>query len=836
MSYFYTNVSCIGNYVCIRGYHDGAPFSKREQYSPTLFVPIKQNTGWKSISGGNVLPKTFDNIREARTFLDSHGDIVNSSVHGQTRWESQYILDTFGDPIDYDLSLINVGYLDIEVESSNGFPEPDTAEHPIITISLMNSKEGVYHVWGMVDYSVANTELKHLKNNIKYYKFSRESDLLLSFIDWWSKNTPDCITGWYIKMFDIPYLVNRIVKVIGENSCSRLSPWNKVSERSIKIREKEHQTYEIEGVQTMDYIELFQKFGYVFGTQESYKLDHIANLVLGEKKLSYEEHGTLHTLYVNDPQKFVDYNIRDVELVRRLDVNLKYIDLAATIAYRSGSNYKDTFGTIAIWENLIYRSLSAKKIAVPPKKNNPPQTFPGGYVKDPHVGIHDWVCSFDLNSLYPNLIVQYNMSSETIVGEIDESCTIESILDGYKPNSSDESVAANGVRFRNDVDGIIPTIVKQIYDERVLKKQEMLKVKKEYETSKNKKLQQKAMQLDNEQMAAKILLNSGYGAFGNPYFKYFDVRVASAVTRTGQLTIRWAERAINNYLNGLLNTNKDYVIAIDTDSVYISMGDLVKTVFGDDTSDKIKIVNFLDKVCSQKIEKVLSSAYDQLADTLNVKEKRMVMKRESICSRGLWTAKKRYILKVYDNEGVRYAEPKLKVMGIEAVKSSTPYVCREKLKESFNIIIDGSESEMQDFISNFREQFSTLTPEEVAFPRSISDIDSYRDSVSVYKKGTPIHVRGALVYNNMVKNLKLDKKYQEIKSGEKIKFCYLKVPNPARENVITFVNYLPSELDLNKYVDYNTQYEKTFVEPLKIILESIGWNVEKRASLEDFFS
>lgn len=340
----------------------------------------------------------------------------------------------------------------------------------------------------------------------------------------------------------------------------------------------------------------------------------------------------------------------------------------------------------------------------------------------------------------------------------------------------------------------------------------------------------------NLQLAKKVQLNSAYGALGNEYFRFFDLRQAEAITLSGQLSIRWIENKLNRYMNKLLNTKDvDYVIASDTDSVYVHLGPLVDMVYGSKNTSKEKIVDFIDKACQEKIEPFIDKSYQELADYMNAYAQKMQMKREVIADKGIWTAKKRYILNVYDSEGVRFAEPKLKMMGIEAVKSSTPMACREKIKEALKIVMNGNESELQAFIANFREDFYKMSFIDVAFPRGVSELSKYTDRVSMYKKGTPIHVRGAIMYNHMLNVKSLTKKYQPIKDGDKIKFCYMKVPNPMQENVFSCMTVLPKEFELDKYIDYDLQFEKAYLEPLKIIIETFGWNVEKKSSLENFF-
>jgi DNA polymerase elongation subunit (family B) len=763
--------------------------------------------------------------------------VQNFKVYGNTNYVAQFIAKRFPDDVKFDMNHIAVGNIDIEVASDDGFPHPDQANHPVISIAYKSSKSGVYHVWGLNDYDYKKCEVLPKDTLIQYRKCADEIELLQAFLTYWENHYPDIITGWNLRLFDIPYMANRIKKVMGEENMKRLSPWRVVQYRQVGVKGKSLDAYEIYGVAQLDYFDLFQKFGYTYGTQESYALNHIAFTVLGERKLSYAEHGTLNGLYKEDYQKFIDYNIRDVDLVDRIDQEMRLIELAIIMAYRGGVNYGDTLGTTAIWDSIIYRHLNKKNIIIPQSVHKERGDYPGGYVKDPITGMHDWVVSFDLNSLYPNLIVQYNMSPETLLtgsgdfGPHGVDYYLEAKHDPIPQSARerDVAVAANGSMYRKDKQGMIPEIIVMYYNDRKKIKGEALKLKKEYELNKSPELKRQMNQLDNSQQAVKILLNSLYGALGNEHFRYYDLRISEGVTLSGQLAIRWAEKAVNDSINKILKTDKDYVIAMDTDSVYVNMGPLVKEVNPKDP------VAFLDKACATKIEPIIDAAYAKLFTMMNAFENRMVMKREAIADKAIWTAKKRYILNVHNNEGVQYAEPKIKIMGIEAVKSSTPQVVRDKFKQAYKIMLSGTETDLIKFVEDFYEDFVNLKPEDASFPRGVSDIKKWTGAGGTYLKGTPIHVRGAILFNHFIKKNGLDKQYELIQDGNKVKFCYLKMPNPISENVIAFPNFLPKELGLHEYIDYDLQFSKTFKDPLKIVSDAINWRVEYISTLEDFF-
>jgi DNA polymerase elongation subunit (family B) len=816
---FYTNFVRIGNYVYVRGYKNGKRFTDKIEYNPTLYLPSKTPTEYRTLEGTYVSPVLQGTMRDAGDFIRQYESVENFKIYGSTNYAYVCINETYPGKIDYDQSLIRVANLDIEVGSENGFPEPASASEPITAITVMMDNH--FHVFG---YGAFN----NTREDVTYTNCIDETNLIEKFLNFWKLHEPDVVTGWNIKFFDIPYLYNRINRLLGEKAAKQLSPLNMVECREVN----DDGVVDLHGLASLDYLELYKKFTYT--QQETYRLDHIASVELGERKLDYSEYENLHQLYKLDYQKFIEYNIKDVELVAKIEDKMKLIEMAFALAYDAKVNYPDVFTQVRMWDSLTHNYLMDKSIVVPQKtKNTKDEQYAGAYVKDPIVGMHEWVVSFDLNSLYPHLMMQYNISPETIVNGRKINLSVDDFLKGDHEPDSEYCVAANGHFFRKDIRGFLPEMMERMYSDRVLYKKKMLQAQQEYENTKEKDLLKDISKYKNIQMAKKIQLNSAYGAIGNQYFRFYDVRQAEAITLSGQLSIRWIGERLNDYMNKILKTDGiDYVIASDTDSVYLNFGPLVKKVCAD--KSKEEIVNFLDKACG-KIEDYIDKSYDDLAKMMNAYEQKMEMKREVIADKGIWTAKKRYILNVWDSEGVRYAEPKLKIMGIEAVKSSTPMACREKIKEVLKVVMKGNESEFQNFIEKFREEFNCLPFEDIAFPRGVSDLTKYRSGKDIYTKGTPIHVRGALIFNNLVEKNKLNKKYQTIRDGDKIKFCYMKVPNPAQENVLSVLNVLPKEFALEKYIDYATQFDKAYLEPLKTIVQTIGWTTEPQSTLERFF-
>ena len=834
---FYTNVCRSRDKILVIGYKGKTKQKVAVNYRPNHYILSKKSESpYKSLDGRNLEVVNLNSMGGARKFREKYSGVEGFEVHGYDRYVYTYLADKFQGDIKFDTSLIKTATLDIECECEDGFPEPILAAEKINAISIKPfGKE--CQVFGIGPW-------EH-NQNLVYHNCKNETDLLQKFIKYWRTEWFDIITGWNVNSFDITYLCNRIDKILGEDEHKKLSPWGQSHTREYtSMGYQKNQIFELSGVNIVDYLELYRKN--TFHNQESYKLDYIAQFELGKGKLDYSDFGSLHTLYRQDYGKFLEYNVRDVVLVEELEEKLGFIDLIITMAYSAKCNYIDTFGMVKYWETIIYNFLKDQNIQTPPQRlktgNDKNKPIVGAYVKEPIIGGHNWVMSFDLNSLYPHLIMQYNISPEKMLKGNRQDVTVDRMLnkecDLSYCKQTNTAVAPNGVLFSRDKQGMFPELMETFYEERKKWKGKMIEYQKEKErttdTVRRKQLDTLIKRAYNNQQVRKIALNSAYGAMANQYFAFFSIDMAEAITLSGQLAIRWAEKICNEYLNKVLKTdNEDYVIAIDTDSIYITVDKLVNQVLPDAPKDKV--IDFLSKAEVQ-IENVLEKGFIDLANYTNAFEQKMEMGREVIADRGIWTAKKRYILNVHDNEGVRLTKPKLKMMGIETAKSSTPLWVRKKLEEALKVVMTGNEQELWQFVENARKEFRNLPVEDASFPRGCKGLVQYADTTNIYSKGTPIHVRGSLLFNHHLREKSLDMRYETIKNGEKIHFTYLTTPNPINENVISFTSVLPKEFDLHRFVDYDMQFDKSFVEPLKNIVQLINWNVEPVASLDSFFS
>ena len=826
---FYTNVYPFGDKMLVRGIDKGQPYMRKVDFMPIMYVNGKDtSSNWKTLDGVSVQPVKPGTMKETREFIKQYDDVAGFNVYGQNNFALQYINENYPSDIRWDIEKLNVVTIDIETATEDGFPNIESANEEVLLITVRNLISKKIITWGTKPY-------KGERKDFEYREFGQEMTMLKDFCIWWQQNYPDVITGWNTDFFDVPYLVHRIERELGEAIVKKLSPWGVLNKKKTFIKGNEEIHYVILGISQLDYLQLYQK--YTYSKQESYRLDYIAEQELGENKL-VNPGETFRDFYTDHWDTFVEYNVHDVVLVDQLEDKMRLIELHLTMAYTAGINYDDVFSQVRMWDAIIYNHLHKKRIVIPNKTNSSKsEQFEGAYVKDPLIGGHQWVASFDLNSLYPHLIMQYNISPETLTDE-KIPCTVDKLLnqevDTSYAHRRDLSLTANGWCYTKEHKGFMPELMEQMYANRSKFKKQMLGIEQEYQNDKSKKhLLKEISRLNNLQMAMKIALNSAYGAMGNQYFRYFDLRMAEGITTSGQLSIRWMANKLNAFMNKTLKTEgKDFVIAIDTDSIYLRLEELVEQVAGDkDTAGKIK---FMDKICEDVFQPFIDKGYQELAQYMNAYGQKMIMKREVLADKGIWTAKKRYVLNVHNSEGVQFAKPKVKVMGLEMVKSSTPAIIREKLRDAIPVILSGDEKQVHKYVEDFRKEFRQLPVEDIAFPRGVNGIKKFAGS-PIYAKGTPIHVRGALLFNHYIKKMNIDRKYQAIRDGDKIKFVYVQKPNPFQEDVISFPSNLPSEFGLQNYIDYDKQFEKVFQDAIQIVIEPLGWKAQEESSLEDFF-
>jgi len=847
---FYTSVVRIGGQIKARGYdNDGYRTVIEEKFKPVLFTsaPEEKSMGWRTIYGDSVAPIIFDSMYESSQFIKKYDGTVGFSVLGNTNYPIQWIQRQFPDDIEFDTDQIRIANIDIEVHSTGGFPSPNDAAWPVSAITYYDSVDKKYYVWGQQD-SRTKSKVKYQvkRDDVVYVECEDERALLLSFINQWSTHhkTPDIITGWNVEMFDIPYLVNRIKNVLSEDLAKSLSPWNQIQYRDVFHNGQSNDTYKLIGIQTLDYQDLFKKFAvFKYGNQESYSLNHIASTVLGKAKLDYSEHGSLKNLYEEDYQKYIDYNIEDVNLVKQIDDQESYIDIALSMSYRGGVNVSDVMGTVAIWDSIIYRELFKQKVAIPPRVIKDATEFDGAYVKEVEPGMYDNVVSFDLASLYPNIIVQWNISPETIIGR--KAMTVGSrqiitprlhVQEEPFTHELNACIAGDGMQFSTEKQGFLPKIVSEYYDNRKKYKSLMKKLKNDAKANNDNsyETQKKIASASNNEQSIKLLMNSLYGACGNKWFRYFDLRIAEAITKTGQMVILWGEKTVNDFMNKALKNenNTDHVIAIDTDSLYVDFDPLVKAYKKPDEDT----IDFLCKMADGPFGKALEEGYDKLFKRTRCMESRMVMDREVVASRAVWTAAKNYAISVWDNEGFRYDEPNFKIMGLAGKKAIASQSVRDAIMEIYRLALYKDEAAVQEYISQVKESFFNFAPQDIAAPRGVNGIMKYTDRNTVWKKGTQAHIRAAIVYNKYLTDLKLTNKYSLLGDGEKMKILYLTMPNKLQSDVVGFIDQIPEEFGINDKIDYDTAFEKTFLSPVKIYLNAIGWELESKPSLDDFWS
>lgn len=848
MSNFYLNVTTLGDKILLQEFDTtlNRKVKRKVDFNPSLFVNSADPTGWKSIRGEHLRRVEFTGIKDYWDFRKRYRE-MDKPLYGDINPKIQFISDQYSE-LDVDFDKVRIFNLDIEVDHGDEFPKPEEAKMPVTAITLYDSFTNTMNVFGLEYQDCGgwhpDERWKNTNYLMNYEGFDDEGDLLQAFISFWQQNYPDIITGWYTEGFDIPYLLNRIERLYGEKECKRLSPWGLIEKREQRFGNQASSkgygaTYTIVGIAHLDYMKAYKKYSYT--PQESYKLDHIAYSELGDNKLSYDEVKNLPELYRTNYQKYIDYNIKDVDIVQRLDDKRGFLRLIISMAYYSKVNFDDVASPIRIWDSLIYNYLKDFGVQIDPDTSHSKSgKYEGAYVKAPIPGRYKWVCSVDLASEYPSLMRGVNISPDRLVGQHHIPVNVDQFLNKEIDHPNPEySMAANGTLYRKDEPGFMSVLLTDLFQGRKADKQNMLAAQdaaEHAETAKEKaQYKHEAGLHHTNQYSKKVLLNSAYGALGNEYFRWFDLRLAEAVTTSGQLAIRWAEKAVNEYFNKVLGTeNKDYVIYIDTDSVYVNAEPIVEK-FMPNITDNEKIVDKLDLFFDKKVSQVIKNAYQDLYEYMSHREQLMFMDREVIADAAVFCSKKHYFMRVHDSEGIRYEKPKIKIMGMGFIKSNIPEFCRNQCKAMVPIALDGTNADFVNAIDSFRKEFNSRTVEDIALVVGVSNIRKYMTTDGGYAKGTPIGSKSAIIYNRMHDEYGLGSTYSKVNEGDKIKYLFLNKVNPIGEETIGFVEYLPTQFGLHDHVDRRAQFEKAFMSPINEILVAMQWDRKIVSNLFGFF-
>ena len=829
---FYTNVAIVGSNVLVREVVDGVPGKRKDPWMPTLYTrgkPNKPTEKFKTLYGDDAYAIQPGSIPECKEFIKQYEGVSGFEMFGQLNLSLQYMNEY--KPQGADFKYLSAWSIDIETEvpeDENGktsFPDPETCLAEVLLITMVDMHTGQAFTFGSKPYAGTDTKYTTCDNEVQLFKL---------FISFWEQRGVDIITGWNIDQFDLPYLINRIIKVMDEDTVKRLSPWNRVSCTSKIFKKKLEYSVQILGVSVLDYIDMYKK--YMIVKQESYSLANIATVELGHTKLDHSEFKSFNEFWRKDWAKFTRYNVIDALLVKQLEDKLKLIRVVMTMAYEAKINYEDVSSPVKLWDAIICNYCLAEGVVIPQQQPEPSdQSLDGAYVKEPVPGRYKYVASVDATSLYPSNIITNNISPETYVGNC--GLGIDDFLENRAVDVEAQYVVTPaGAVYSKEKQGVFPQIVEKYMSMRKESKTEMLQLEQQYENTKDDSLLNRISALDNLQYAIKIAMNSLYGATANKYFRFYKHDHAASITLSGQYILRTIEYNIDRMLNDAFKTTGvKYLIYIDTDSLYFNLESVV-------TKCKVpeaQAIRFVEKLMKEKINPVINSLVEQCCEKMRSHQNKIFFKLEVAADSAIWVGKKKYALRVHSSEGVTYKSPKMKVKGLEMVKSSTPKFVREQLKQALDIVFTKEERDIQQFNTKTRDQFMRLTYQEVAFPRGVNNLDDYVDGNTIYRVGSgcPIQVRGALLYNHFLTKLGLDGKYPLIGEGDKIRFTYLKLPNRLREDVIAFPvdGVIPEEFNIIDKVDYETQFEKTFSSAINIILDPIGWSAVERSSLDEFF-
>lgn len=822
----YSNVSQTNKNIRLIGYKNGKRFHLEIPFRPTAFIESPEGT-YRNFDGIRFAPVKCADNGDYKEFAKKYKDVSNVKVANVDILPiTQFIHKSFPGELSDRQDVVRFGVVDIETRVDNGFPVPSEAQNEVNAITFYI--DGIFHVFSLDSYVPKNIDVEHTvidESKICCHYARNEKDLLAQFVIFWSKNIPDIVSGWNCSGFDFPYLYHRIKNIFGEKTVRKLSPWKSVYTKNVMgVNGQYEENVIITGVAILDYLALYKKF--ILEPRESYQLNSIAEVELKKGKL-VSGFTTFDEFYTKDYQRFIEYNIIDVSLIIDLEKKLSLINLAKTIAYYGKCNFSDVFSPVRVWESLIYGVALDKGIVLDPRPDNGGgQMFEGGYVKAVDPNLYEWVVSFDATSLYPHIVMGWNMSPESKVSSqwdrdnLQVGCEEKFVMENC-------CIAENGTVFRTDKLGIIPELMEMLFSERKHAKNMAQELKK----ANPKDLQ--IARWDYKQKAIKILANSGYGVMSNAYFRFFDMDIASAITGTGRYLIQSTINHLNGHFRKTHQLNKDVVCMADTDSVYLELKDVIPTNIANDTG---KVIEFLKKFSEEEIEREINNLMEKISGITGTVQNRIHFKREAIAETLVTTAKKRYGMKIWSMEDVDYKKPEFKVVGLELIRSTTPKYVRDGLNAALKFILNRNEADLQKFVKTFEDDFRNKPADVIAFPKGVNGIWKYTscNSNEIFIKGTPGHTRACIIFNHLVKTLGLQNQYKLIHDGEKIKFVYLNEPNPHQFYVIGFRDTIPPEFELDNFIDYDKMFEKTFMQPLEALCNAVGMDAKEKNTLDGF--
>jgi len=822
-------------------------------YSPYFYVETNMdNHDALSIFNTKLKKKVFKNSFE-RNKAAQDGAIKR--LYHNIQVEQQFLIEKFRDDYEkpeFSANPLKVCFLDIEVYSPDEFPEAKDAKHPINLITIYDNLSETFYTWGCKPYTPS-------RKNVVYTECSGEIDLLNKFLEFWENDYyPDILSGWNTDFFDFPYTINRVNNLLGENAAKRLSPLKSLwCRKGIFVKGQELDRWYIHGVSAMDYMEVYK--GFARGLLESYALNFVAQHELGEGKLAINA-TNLASLSEDDWNNFVDYNIQDVDLLVRMEKKLQFFKIIRMLAYKGLTSFEAALGKVQIVTGCVALEAYKHGMVIPTFVSGPTRDeIEGGYVRDPERGLKTAIVSYDANSLYPNTIITLNISPETKIGKIiakDDTDTTLLLASGKEYKLSNEkfakfaeleklAISKANVLYTQKKKGVVPSLIDGLYSERVKNKNQYIEYKKQLsnltpDTDEYKTCKFNMERADTIQHVIKILLNSIYGVFANKFSPICDSDHAGSITLTGQSVVKQAGIILDTYAKERYGVNVSLNIYGDTDSTHVTIQPIV---------DKLKIKLFANgKVTPEGIDLIDKEIGTYLnneikrwsASEFKSTDPRYFFKRESICDVGVYLQKKRYIIHVLNDEGANVS--KFKYVGVEIARSTTPKKAKELIKKVIeNSLIAQDQIKANSLYKEVYDSFKTLHVDEIAIRGGLSDLEKYEVKADGFKvgTGTPNHVKGAIWYNQLLKHLHLETKYERITSGGKVKKIYI-APNKYNIDTLCYPYNFPPEFNEFK-VDYIEMFDTIIKPPILAVYEAIGWRLpdltnEVTTDLFDIFS